>query len=127
MKKKTILLVDDEIDILVLLREVLHTELDDIVEASNGEDAYAILKKQSFDYIILDLEMPKMSGVEILHNVKKLHHLQNSQFIISTGYKRNYLREIPEDMTIAHLLKPYSYVDLVSWFRKNYGENWNLI
>jgi len=38
--------------------------------ASNGEEAIGLLDKESFDIVLLDIEMPKMNGLEVLSYIK---------------------------------------------------------
>ena len=70
MSKKTILVVDDEEDILELVRFNLSREGFQIVCAASGEEAWKILKTQQFDLMILDLMLPGMDGLELARRVK---------------------------------------------------------
>ena len=67
----TLLIVDDHEIIRKGIRSVLSTQLDveDIHEASNGSDAYQLLNHQVFDLIILDINLPGISGVETLRKI----------------------------------------------------------
>jgi two-component system phosphate regulon response regulator PhoB len=70
MSKETILVVDDEEDILELVRFNLSREGFQIVCAASGEEAWKILKNQQFDLMILDLMLPGMDGLELARRVK---------------------------------------------------------
>jgi len=63
--KKTILVVDDDANIRQLLRQQLETEGYNIVEAKDGLEAIAFVKKAAPDLIILDVMMPEMSGFDV--------------------------------------------------------------
>ena len=67
-----ILIVDDEPSVLKMLRKMLKDESDDIVEATNGEDALQICQQQEIDLIITDIVMPKKHGIDLIMEVKNI-------------------------------------------------------
>ncbi len=72
MKGRSILIVDDEKNILLTLSqslEVLQLETD---TAANGEEALAKLKEKNFSLILLDLRMPGIDGMEVLRQVRQI-------------------------------------------------------
>ena len=56
---KTIMVVDDEVNIQTLLEDILSTEGYKVVLSDGGEEALDILRKEKVDLIILDMMMPK--------------------------------------------------------------------
>lgn len=72
MGSGTILVVDDE----VFIRRVLYTTLDKfgflIVEAAHGEEALNLVRVRSFDAVLLDINLPGMSGIEICKSIRRL-------------------------------------------------------
>ena len=83
MKKKdiTILLVDDEQDILEIVGYNLSQEGYKIVTAVNGKDAIAKAKKELPNLIVMDVMMPEMDGIEACEAIRKIPEL--SQVIIT--------------------------------------------
>lgn len=71
MIKQKILIVDDEIHILELLKYNLETNGFDVIQAENGEDALEIISKEGIDGVILDLMLPGIDGIEVLRKVRK--------------------------------------------------------
>jgi CheY-like chemotaxis protein len=65
MDKKTILIVDDEADVLLLLEKGLTNQGYSVISASNGEDAVIAAWSHQPDLIILDVLMPGMDGPEV--------------------------------------------------------------
>ena len=65
-----VLIVDDEPDLLFLLKMVLETAGYHVVEASDGEEALAKLAEESPDMIITDLMMPVMNGRELIQKLR---------------------------------------------------------
>jgi DNA-binding NtrC family response regulator len=69
---KDLLIVDDEIDMLQLLKRSLEPELECRIEtATSGKGALEILSQRSFDLVLADLKMPGMSGLELLEAIKQ--------------------------------------------------------
>ena len=79
-----ILVVDDESSIRELLQEYLSLEGYKVDSAKDGNDAFEYLRKNYYDIVLTDLEMPGMNGIELLKkaNTQGLNH----KFIILTGF-----------------------------------------
>lgn len=68
----SLLIIDDEQDMLQLLRRSLEPELDcTVTTANSGEDALKALSAKRFDLILADIKMPGMNGIEFLELVKR--------------------------------------------------------
>ena len=70
MKKETILVVDDEEDILELVRYHLHREGYPVVCAASGERALKLARQEPPDLIILDLMLPGINGLDVARHLK---------------------------------------------------------
>lgn len=68
--KPRILAVDDEESIREFLEIMLKKEGYDVTTAADGQQAIDILKKKSFDMVISDMQMPNVTGMELLKHVK---------------------------------------------------------
>ena len=71
-KDVKILVVDDEADIRKIVRLLLQKKGFSVVEAANGQAALNIVGEQTVDLIIMDIMMPKMSGVEACAEIRKI-------------------------------------------------------
>ncbi|MEQ8580679.1 MAG: response regulator transcription factor [Marinoscillum sp.] len=69
---KDILLVDDHAMIRIAIKEYLKgsSEFNIVAEAENGKEAFDILLSQPFDLVITDINMPVVSGLELIENIK---------------------------------------------------------
>jgi len=81
--KKRILLVDDEESVCALLSERLSSAGFDCAMRGSGEEALELLESEAFDVIISDLNMPGISGLELLAHVRQKHPL--IAFLMVTG------------------------------------------
>jgi signal transduction histidine kinase/CheY-like chemotaxis protein len=88
---KTILLVDDEPDLLQLFRRMLVAANRGyrVLRASDGRQALAILKRESVDLVLLDLVMPEMDGVQFLEAKAKEPYLENLRVILISALDPN--------------------------------------
>ncbi len=92
MNKKdiTILLVDDEPDILEIVGYNLTAEGYNVLTAENGVEAVKIAKKKNPHLIILDVMMPEMDGIEACEQIRKLPDLQNTIITFLTARGEDY-------------------------------------
>lgn len=90
MDTYTILIVDDESDILELLQYNIEREGYKVLLASDGEEAVKIAKKHRPDLILLDIMMPKMDGIEVCRQIKEEPELSKTFIIFLTARSEEY-------------------------------------
>ncbi len=79
-----LLVVDDDLGILNLLHTILTNEGYEVVTADCGRDGLAAIEREVPDLVLLDVQMPGMSGFEVLAAIRQNH--QNLPVIMITGY-----------------------------------------
>lgn len=82
--KPQILVIDDEKDVCDLFRKALTPEGYSVSTALDGLSGLKIVKDKKPDIVLLDLKMPKMNGIEVLREIKKID--KNIVVIVITGY-----------------------------------------
>ena len=102
----SVLLVDDNLQILELYDEILSGEGYKLTKAKSGEMAIAALEKQPFDMVITDLNMGNVNGLKVLQRTKEVH--PQTMVIVMTGntdieYAIEALRLHADD----YILKPF--------------------
>ena len=122
-KPLSILLVeDDTIEIMKFNRTVASLNINcNIKEAKNGEEALEALKlkDQLPDIILLDLNMPKVSGLEFLKIIKKDRILKYiPTIILTTSNSRTDMLECYKVGIAGYMTKPLKYEDYVSKITK---------
>ena len=68
---KTILIVDDEQEIVQLIQLYLVREGYKIISANNGQDVFGIVREHKPDLIILDILLPGLDGIEVCRQLRK--------------------------------------------------------
>ncbi|MCK4870323.1 MAG: response regulator [Gammaproteobacteria bacterium] len=109
LKGKKILIVDDEETVRELLQDVLASEEVKHYTAAGGHQALDIFKKNKKDIalVILDLIMPDMEGIAVLHKLRAMR--KNTLVVLSSGYTENEeIRELRKLPTVEFLQKPYT-------------------
>ena len=71
MSKGRILIVEDNQMNMTLMNDVLNHYNYETICIDNGEEAINIINNETFDLILLDLQLPKVSGFDVLKNIKK--------------------------------------------------------
>lgn len=67
-----IIVIDDEADLRVLLRQMLESYGHEVDEAGNGAEALSVLQERTFDVVITDVLMPEQDGVAVMKRVPEL-------------------------------------------------------
>ncbi|MES2746334.1 MAG: response regulator [Bdellovibrionota bacterium] len=82
--KKTVLIVDDERDLLEVLRSDVAEMGYQTLTAENGQEALAMVAQHPIDIILSDINMPKLTGIEFLALLRKKGF--QHPFIVLSGY-----------------------------------------
>jgi response regulator RpfG family c-di-GMP phosphodiesterase len=119
MKNLKILLIEDNmIEVMKLNRSISKLEMNHtIIEANNGEDALKLLSNKDNlpDIILLDLNMPKINGIEFLSILKKDDTLKYiPTIILTTSDNQSDLIACYQIGIAGYVLKPLKYEEYVS-------------
>lgn len=111
----TVLAVDDENDVLIIIKTSLETEGYTVLSASNGADALELAKKNSPDVILLDLMMPEMDGFEVLEHLKEDEETCLIPVVVLTGIsEKEKIQQALDKGVHYYIVKPFEHYDLVS-------------
>ena len=109
---KNILIIDDERELVELMKEHLLKIGFQVMTASDGVVGLTKAKTELPDLIILDLSMPHMDGIKFLRNIKEIDPAKEIPVLISSG--RVNAEELQAEGIKHWLQKPYSSQDLVN-------------
>ncbi len=110
-KPVSFLVVDDDPRARESLVTLLQREWTDITEAVDGEEAIALIQKRQFDVVILDLNMPKKSGDQVLAFIKE-HNIATTVIVLSGETSINKVTEAVRLGAYDIFRKPYSFDEL---------------
>ncbi|HOT75964.1 MAG TPA: response regulator [Candidatus Wallbacteria bacterium] len=111
---KKILVVDDEVHIVNILKFNLKKSGYDVITAANGEEALGMIASEMPDLILCDVMMPKLTGFEVCQKVKNDDKLKAIPFILLTAKGQ----EVDKDIGLKfgadlYLTKPFSPKNIV--------------
>lgn len=117
-----ILIADNAEEIVTLLGDVLREEGHAVDTASDGGQAFELLQVYRYDLVLLDHDMPEMTGLELLKYVK--HNFGSTKVVMISGYPamQDFFVKtigadeyIPKPFTISEVLKVVRKFNLGKW------------
>lgn len=105
--QKVILIVDDEVHIVEILKTMLTPLVDQVYTGNNGQEGLEIIKEHpEIDVILSDIKMPVMDGISFIKNVRDLGI--NKPFVFFTGYgSEQYMMDALKFGAFDFLNKPH--------------------
>jgi CheY-like chemotaxis protein len=83
--KKTIMVVDDNADIITIVKTILEGSGYQVICASSGQELFTYLEKSKPDLIVLDIMMPQMDGLQVLTRLKETADTASIPVILLTA------------------------------------------
>lgn len=109
---KSILLVEDEESMQILLSYMLQSKGFVVTIADNGADAVSLLKSQKFDILCTDIMLPKMNGIEVCKFSREFYpHLPI--IVISSKSQEKEIEEALSAGANDYVKKPFDVDDLL--------------
>jgi len=114
MAEKKVLVVDDEIHIVHVVAIKLRNNGFDVITAANGAEALQLALAEMPDIIVTDFQMPVMTGLELVENIRQNEQTRNIPVILLTARSFAIEDEQRENLQIAQCLsKPFSPKELL--------------
>jgi CheY-like chemotaxis protein len=116
---ETILVVDDQPDVMTLVSEALHMHGYQVMEASNAGSALLICeeRKDKIDLLITDVIMPKMNGVQLVRRLWQL--IPDLRVLFMSGYTHNIIEQQGDINPGQNFIqKPFNTANLLHMVRK---------
>ena len=113
-----ILIADDEPNIMISLEYLLKREGFDVTLARDGQEAVEAIVRDHPDLVLLDVMMPRKTGLEVCREVRENPDLQDVLIVLLTAKGRD--TDIAKGMAMgadAYVTKPFSTRDLVTTVR----------
>ncbi len=127
MQKNTILVVDDEVSILTLMKQAFSRAGYEVRTADSAKAALEILEDEKIHVMFLDLNMPEMNGLELCRRIRK--DMPMAIIIAMTGHASLFeLADCREAGFDDYFIKPVSISTLVETAEKSFKkiERWTV-
>ena len=107
--RKTILLVDDDVDLLENTSFVIKSSGCEVITGANGIEAVEKYKEFSPDLVIMDIKMPKMDGFDAFFKIKQ--HNSEAKVVLITAYSIDEKKHLKAKSMglLGTISKPYSF------------------
>jgi two-component system, sensor histidine kinase and response regulator len=110
----TVLVVDDEYDIVEVVGRVLSSLGYEVDAAINGKLALAALQSRRPDVILLDVTMPVMTGIQLLRTIKSTATLRDIPVLMMSAVGDDVLSTADASLTAGYLRKPFTLDELMA-------------
>jgi YesN/AraC family two-component response regulator len=105
-KTRTLLIVDDEPELVEILVSTCQSLTNNILTATNGLEALEIIRTKKIDAVLSDINMPKMSGLELLAQMREEGFQHSFVFLSGFGDRDNLAKALSYG-AIEFIEKPY--------------------
>lgn len=114
-KQKSLLLIDDDPNLILLVRDYLEFRGYHVVTAENGREALEILEKEIPDMIICDVMMPEMDGYSLVEHVRQNPHTGwiPVLFLSAKGQSQDRVKGLSKGADV-YMVKPFEPEELVA-------------
>jgi CheY-like chemotaxis protein len=112
---RTVVIADDESSMRLLVHATIESDDYRVVEASDGTEAWALVQKLRPSLVLLDVQMPGQSGLEVLKLIKDDPSLASTRVILLTAKAQE--SDIESGLIAGadfYLTKPFSPLDLLT-------------
>jgi CheY-like chemotaxis protein len=110
-----VLIADDEPSMRLLVRATIESDQYEVLEASDGDEAWAMIKEHKPSVVLLDVQMPGRTGLEVLAMIRSDPELASTRVIMLTA------KALKADVEVGitagadlYLTKPFSPLDLLT-------------
>jgi CheY-like chemotaxis protein len=112
---KTVVIADDEPSMRLLVHATIESDEYAVVEAADGDQAWLLIKKYRPSLVLLDVQMPGLSGLDVLRSIKTDPSLKDTHVILLTAKAQE--SDVEAGLIAGadfYLTKPFSPLDLLT-------------
>jgi len=122
-KRQTVLIADDEPNLRVLVHKTIESPMYQVIEARDGEEAWILIKERHPALVLLDMKMPRRTGLEVLTAIRADPELRGTQVMVLTASDQQ--ADIDAGILAGadyYLTKPFSPADLLARVSEAIGQ-----
>lgn len=121
MPKPKVLLAEDDLTMISLLKTLLKMEGFDVVTLQTNADVLAVIRNEQPDVLLLDVHLGSQNGLEILSNIRSTQDVKETRVVMSSG--ANVKEECMSRGAFGFLMKPYMPDDLITLLKRAITSN----
>ncbi len=118
LNKYSVLIVEDEEQVLKQMRIAVEDFMGDVFTAKNGEEAIDVLKQNKINILLTDILMPKMGGLELIRYIREHNIAVDSIMVTSAHSETNYMLDAIRLRVDGYLLKPINTKEMLELVQK---------
>lgn len=120
--RKKVLIVDDDSSVRRLVQATIRSDQIELLEAADGERAWILIQEHRPDVVLLDVQMPKMNGMEVLRAIRATPDLAGIHVIMLTAQAQD--KDVAAGLASGadlYLTKPFSPLELLTLVEQSLG------
>ncbi len=111
---RTVLVVEDEPDLLELTRMTLEVHGYEILEASSGAEALSLFESRKVDAVLLDIGLPDMSGWQVLERLRASQRGSEVHVVILSAFAGHDVEAKARALRSGYVLKPFHPREIIA-------------
>jgi len=117
LKNKIALYIEDEEEVLENISKVFQNYFERIYIVNNAEKGYEILLKNRVDILFVDIELPKMNGIELILKIREKN--KDIKIVVVSAYtKTNYFLDCINYKVESYIIKPFTFIKIQELLEK---------
>jgi two-component system phosphate regulon response regulator PhoB len=120
--RRTVLIADDEPSMRLLVAATIASDRIEVLEAGDGDKAWALIEQRRPDLVLLDVQMPGQSGLELARSIRADPELALTRVVLLTSKAQ--AAEIATGLEAGadlYLTKPFSPLSLLTYVEQSLG------
>lgn len=114
LAEDSVLLIDDEEYIVNVLKEIISHWIPNIESVQSGKEALEMIQKKDYDFILSDIRMPDMNGMELYQRLREVKSELTNRFIFLSGdTQSDDIRRFLDLTMVKYLNKPFQIRELI--------------
>jgi DNA-binding response OmpR family regulator len=120
--RKTVLIADDEPSLRMLVAATIASDQIEVLEAPDGDVAWDLIERRRPDLVLLDVQMPGQTGIQLTRNIRSVPRLSRTRIVILTSKAQ--ASDVATGLAAGadlYLTKPFSPLSLLSYVERSLG------
>ena len=122
LSRKTVLIADDEPSMRLLVTATIASDQIVVLEAADGDEAWALIERHHPELVLLDVQMPGQTGIELTRKIRSNPSLLNTRIVILTSKAQ--ATDVASGLAAGadlYLTKPFSPISLLTYVEQALG------